>query len=130
MEDCTNCQKEHTFRLEKIEKKLEEREKYIVDQTIKIEKIDESTKSAHKRLDELIENIGDTPSTLIRFTIAIEGMTKDIKELVQSIKEHDSEIEKLQRIPLENAHNLQKRIFSYLLIALLGVILGKFGVKM
>lgn len=129
MEDCTNCQKEHTFRLEKIEKKLEEREKYIVDQTIKIEKIDEATKSAHKRLDELIENIGDTPSTLIRFTIAIEGMTKDIKELVQSIKEHDSEIEKLQRIPLENAHNLQKRILSYLLIALLGIVLGKFGVK-
>lgn len=129
MEDCTNCQKEHTFRLEKIEKKLEEREKYIVDQTIKIEKIDEATKSAHKRLDELIENIGDTPSTLIRFTIAIEGMTKDIKELVQSIKEHDSEIEKLQRIPLENAHNLQKIILSYLLIALLGIVLGKFGVK-
>lgn len=129
MEDCTNCQKEHTFRLEKIEKNLEEREKYIFDQTIKIEKIDEATKSAHKRLDELIENIGDTPSTLIRFTIAIEGMTKDIKELVQSIKEHDSEIEKLQRIPLENAHNLQKRILSYLLIALLGIVLGKFGVK-
>lgn len=129
MEDCTNCQKEHTFRLEKIEKKLEERERIILEQAIKIEKIDESLKSVNSRINE----IGEQTLAIYKLGVAVENMAEQLKEFTSNFKEHEDRIDKLERIPGDNAYDIQKQIKIYILIALVGVILGgifsKFGVK-
>jgi len=134
MEDCVKCQKEHTFRIETIEEEMKEGKKSLIDMKIKQEKIDESTKSAHKRLDE----IGEQTLAIYKLTVAVENIAEQLVEFTQENKEHRKEVntrlDKLEKAPGEEANSMQKEIKKTIIIgivgALLGAVLMKLGVKL
>ena len=127
MEDCGKCQKEHEYRLKKLDEKALEVDKLI----IKVEKVDESVKSAHARLNE----IGEQTLAIYKLGVAVEGMTEQIKELAQGNKEHKKEIDDrlikqeeridiLEKTPGQDAFDLQKQIRNYIVIGIVGAVLG------
>ena len=81
-----DCFKEHEYRLNKTDDRLEKLEECQTDLKIKTEKIDESTKSAHYRLD----NMEEQTKAILKLGIAVENMTTEIKEMVDSYKDHES----------------------------------------
>ena len=126
--DCQD-QKEHLYRINKIEESIEKTEEIQIEHGKKIEKIDASTKSAHKRIDE----IGEIPKAVLKMSIAVENMTTEIKEIATSMKEHQADINKrvdlLEKQPAEKAYRLQKQILGYVLAILVAYTLGKFGIS-
>ena len=126
--DCQD-QKEHLYRLEKLDEKMEKGEETLIEHGKKLEKIDEATKSAHKRIDE----IGEIPKAVLKMSIAVENMTTVIKEIATSKKEHQADINKrvgdLEKQPAEKAYRLQKQILGYVLAILVAYVFGKFGIS-
>ena len=127
MEDCGKCQKEHEYRLENLDKKMDKADQALIEHKIRIEKTDEATKSAHLRIDEVIEKlkeIGEIPQAILRISLSIESMTDEIKELAQGTKEHQKEISErvsnLEKSPGQDAFDLQKQIRNYIVIGIVG----------
>ena len=123
--DCGKCNTEHTYRLEKLDNKVEELEKCSHEMKIKLEKVDESTKSAHLRLNE----IGEQTLAIYKLGVAVENMAEQFKEFTTSFKEHEDRIDKLEREPADNAYKLLKTIGGYVLAILIAYGLGKWGIK-
>lgn len=127
--DCGKCQNEHTFRLKNLDEDMKEVKNSLVDYKVKLKGIDESTKSAHKRIDE----IGEIPQTVLRISIAVENIAEEVKELTMGIKENQKEINErlsnLEKAPGENAYQFQKQIILYIVMTIIGVALGKWGIK-
>lgn len=128
--DCGKCHTEHTYRLEKADIKLEEHDRQISEMKIKLEKVDESTKSAHKRLNE----IGEQTLAIYKLGVAVENMAEQFKEFTSNFKDHEDRLDSLERAPGEQANELQKQIKMYVVIAIVGAVLGavfmKLGVKL
>lgn len=134
--DCGKCQKEHEYRLENLDKKMDKGEQTLIEHKIKIEKTDESTKSAHLRINEVMEKlkeIGEIPQAILRISLSIESMTDEIKELAQGTKEHQKEISErvsnLEKAPGKQAYDLQRQIIVTIILSLVGFALGKWGIK-
>ena len=72
-----DCNREHEYRLDKADERLDKLTDCLNGVTLKTEKIDEATKSAHKRIDE----IGEIPHAVLRISLAVENMTEEVKEL-------------------------------------------------
>ena len=126
--DCQD-QKEHLYRINRIEESIEKTEETQIEHGKKLEKIDEATKSAHKRIDE----IGEIPKAVLKMSIAVENMTTEIKEIATSMKEHQADINKrvsdLEKQPAEKAYRLQKQILGYILAIIVAYVFGKFGIS-
>ena len=122
-------EKEHSYRLEKLDEKVEKGEETLIEYGKRMEKIDEAVKSAHKRVDE----IGGIPQAVLKMSIAVENMAQQIKEIATSMKEHQEQIDKrvavLEKQPAESAFRLQKQILGYVVAIIVAFVLGKFGVK-
>lgn len=122
-------EKEHSYRLEKLDEKMEKGEETLIEYGRKIDKIDESVKSAHKRIDE----VGEIPKAVLKMSIAVENMAAEIKEIATSMKEHQDKINErvtvLENKPGGDAYKLQKQIFGYVVAIAVAFVLGKFGIK-
>ena len=124
-----DCNREYEYRLDKADERLDKLTDCLNGVTLKTEKIDEATKSAHKRIDE----IGEIPHAVLRISLAVENMTEEVKELALTMKGHQKEmnerIEKLEKAPGENAYQLQRQIIITIVLAIVGFALGKWGIK-
>lgn len=126
-----NCaqEQEHTYRLEKLDEKVEKVEESIIESGKRMEKMDEAVKSAHKRIDE----IGGIPNAVLKMSIAVENMAQQIKEIATSMKDHQEQINErvavLEKQPAESAFKLQRQVLGYVLAIVVAFVLGKFGVK-
>ena len=124
-----DCNREHEYRLDKLDERMDKLSDFSNGMNIKIEKVDESSKSAHKRIDE----IGEIPHAVLRISLAVENMTEEVKELALTMKGHQKEmnerIEKLEKAPGENAYQLQRQIIITIVLAIVGFALGKWGIK-
>ena len=122
-------EKEHSYRLEKLDEKMEKEEEILIEHGRRIDKIDESAKSAHKRIDE----VGEIPKAVLKMSIAVENMAAEIKEIATSMKEHQDKINErvtvLENKPGVDAYKLQKQIFGYVVAIVVAFVLGKFGIK-
>lgn len=128
--DCGKCEKEHTFRIETIEEKMKEGEKSLIEHGKRIEKIDEASKSAHKRLNE----IGEQTLAIYKLSVAVENMAEQFKDFTTNFKDHESRLDTLEREPAKEAYDREKQVKNYILIAIVGAVLGavfmKLGVKL
>ena len=79
-----DCNREYEYRLDKTDERLDKLTDCLNGVTLKTEKIDEATKSAHKRIDE----IGEIPHAVLRISLAVENMTEEVKELALTMKGH------------------------------------------
>ena len=124
-----DCNREYEYRLDKADERLDKLTDCLNGVTLKTEKIDEATKSAHKRIDE----IGEIPHAVLRISLAVENMTEEVKELALTMKGHQKEmnerIEKLEKAPGENAYQLQRQIIITIVLSIVGFALGKWGIK-
>ena len=124
-----DCNREYEYRLDKTDERLDKLTDCLNGVTLKTEKIDEATKSAHKRIDE----IGEIPHAVLRISLAVENMTEEVKELALTMKGHQKEmnerIEKLEKAPGENAYQLQRQIIITIVLGIVGFALGKWGIK-
>lgn len=126
-----NCaqEQEHTYRLEKLDEKVEKVEESIIESGKRMEKMDEAVKSAHKRIDE----IGGIPNAVLKMSIAVENMAQQIKEIATSMKDHQEQINErvtvLEKQPAESAFKLQKQVLGHIVLLIVAFLLGKFGVK-
>ena len=141
MEDCVKCQKEYTFRLKTLEEEIKEGKKALIEHKVRIEKIDESVKSAHLRLD----NIGEHTLAIYKLTVAVENIAEQLVEFTQENKEHrkevydrldkqEVEITNLKNAPSQEALDREKQVKNYIFMAIVGAIVGaifmKLGVKL
>ena len=131
MEDnCRTCQTEHTYRLDKLDEQVTKLTECSNNLKLKTEKIDESNKSAHLRLNEMKEQT----NAILRLGIAVEQMTAEIKEILIDHKEHEKRLTILEKAPGEEAYDREKQVKNYILIAIVGAVLGaifmKLGVKL
>lgn len=122
-------EKEHSYRLEKLDEKVEKIEESCQESGKRMEKIDEVIKSAHKRIDE----IGGIPNAVLKMSIAVENMAEQIKEIATSMKDHQEQINErvalLEKQPAQSALGLQRQILGYVVAIVVAFVLGKFGVK-
>ena len=131
MEDnCRACQTEHTYRLDKLDEQVTKLTECSNNLKLKTEKIDESNKSAHLRLNEMKEQT----NAILKLGIAVEQMTAEIKEILIDHKEHEKRLTILEKAPGEEAYDREKQVKNYILIAIVGAVLGaifmKLGVKL
>ena len=120
-----DCNTEHTYRLKKLDDKVEELEKCSNEMKIKIEKINESTKSAHSRLNE----IGEQTLAIYKLSVAVENMAEQFKEFAMNFKEHEERIDTLEKAPGKQAYDLQRQIIITIVLAIVGFALGKWRIK-
>ena len=123
--DCGKCNTEHAYRLKKLDDKVEELDKYSNEMKIKIEKIDESTKSAHSRLNE----IGEQTLAIYKLSVAVENIAEQFKEFAMNFKEHEERLDTLEKAPGKQAYDLQRQIIITIVLAIVGFALAKWGIK-
>ena len=126
-----DCNREHTtYRLKKLDDKVEELDKWSNEIKIKIEKIDEANKSAHKRLNE----IGEQTLAIYKLSVAVENMAEQFKEFAGNFKDHEDRLDNLEKNPGQEAYEREKQVKNYIFMAIVGAIVGaifmKLGVKL
>lgn len=125
-----DCNREHEYRLNKLDEQVTKLTECSNNLKLKTEKIDESNKSAHLRLNEMKEQT----NAILKLGIAVEQMTAEIKEILIDHKEHEKRLTILERAPGEEAYDREKQVKNYILIAIVGAVLGaifmKLGVKL
>ena len=119
MEDCGKCQKEHEYRLEKIEERLEKIEECQTDMKIQAKEFEQSSKSAHKRLDSIEEQT----KAIYKLSTAVEQMTEQVKENIVMNKEHSSRLDSLEKAPGELLKKYAKVFIGSLVTGAAGAIL-------
>ncbi|MDF2520833.1 MAG: hypothetical protein K0R84_1461 [Clostridia bacterium] len=99
-----HCQQhlEHSYRLETLEKSVEDMQndestllQNQYDMKERITKVEEASKSAHHRLD----NMEEQTKAIIKMGISIEYMAKQVEEILLLYKEHDGRLDKLEQAP-------------------------------
>jgi len=128
--DCGKCQLEHTFRLEKSEEDVEKLKDITIELQLQAKEFESSTKSAHKRLNE----IGEQTLAIYKLGVAVESMAEQFKDFSTNFKDHEDRIDTLEREPGKEAHEREKQVKNYILIAIVGAVMGavfmKLGVKL
>lgn len=113
----------HEFRLGSLEKrtdKLEECQGELREKAIEFEN---SAKSAHFRLD----NMEEQTKAILKLGLAVEQMTFEIKEVIESYKEHENRLDKLEKAPADTVMKYFRQVVGLLVSAGVGYILSKIG---
>lgn len=113
----------HEYRLEILDKKVEKLEDCQSEMKLKVEKMESSTKSAHYRLD----NMEEQTKAILKLGIAVEQMTFEIKEVIESYKEHEDRLDKLEKAPADTVMKYFRQIVGLLVSAGVGYVLSKIG---
>ncbi len=120
-----DCSREYEYRLDKLDEKMKEVEKALIEHGKRIEKIDEANKSAHKRLNE----IGEQTLAIYKLSMAVENIAEQFKEFAMNFKEHEERLDTLEKAPGKQAYDLQRQIIVTIVLAIVGFALGKWGIK-
>lgn len=115
----------HEFRLNDLTARMEKIEECQSDMKLKSEKLEASTKSAHYRLD----NMEEQTKAILKLGVAVEQMTFEIKEIIESYKEHENRLDKLEKAPADTVMKYFKQVIGLLISAGIGYILSKLGGK-
>ena len=113
----------HEFRLGSIEKKIEKFDECLSELKSKYVEAEASTKSAHFRLD----NMEEQTKAILKLGIAVEQMTSEVKEMVDSYKEHETRIDKLEKAPADTVMKYFKQVVSILVSLGVGYVISKIG---
>ena len=113
----------HEFRLGSIEKKIEKFDECLSELKSKSVEAEASTKSAHFRLD----NMEEQTKAILKLGVAVEQMTSEIKQIIESFKEHENRLDKLEKAPTDTVMKYFKQIIGLLISAGIGYILSKLG---
>ena len=135
--------REHEYRLDKLDERMDKLSDFSNGMNIKIEKVDESSKSAHSRIDELREKVNDVEKmsqAVLEISFSVKNIAEELKEVVNSFKDHQKDISnKLeeQNTKIEELNNKPaKALMSAFLYVLggittifIGYALAKWGIK-
>ena len=135
--------REHEYRLDKVDERMDKLSDFSNGMNIKIEKVDESSKSAHSRIDELREKVNDVEKmsqAVLEISFSVKNIAEELKEVVNSFKDHQKDISnKLeeQNTKIEELNNKPaKALMSAFLYVLggittifIGYALAKWGIK-
>lgn len=91
-------------------------EKYIT----KIAEIEQSTKSAHHRLDKLEQDIGE----IKELTIAVKEIAMETKANREDVNKIDSRLEAIEQKPAKNWDKIVTTIIGTVVGAIAGGIIG------
>lgn len=81
---------------------------------------EQSTKSAHHRLDSM----QDQTKAIIKMSANIEHILDVIKDMQGILKEHDARIDKLERLPGDTILKYWQLVVGALLTGAVGVVIG------
>ena len=115
----------HEFRINDLTSRTEKIEECQSDMKLKSEKLEASTKSAHYRLD----NMEEQTKAILKLGVAVEQMTSEIKQIIESFKEHENRLDKLEKAPADTVMKYFRQVIGLLISAGIGYILSKLGGK-
>ena len=81
--------------------------------------VEQSTKSAHHRLDSQEEQT----KAIIKMSTSIEYMAKQVEDMVNILKEHDGRLDKLERAPGDTMIGYWKIFYGALIAGLAGILI-------
>ncbi len=84
--------------------------------------VEESTKSAHHRIDAL----DNQTQAIFDMSASIKIMAKQVEDMLKVLKEHDCKIDRLERLPAEKVYNYWQIAVGSLVSAGVGVVIGLF----
>lgn len=113
----------HEFRLGSLEKRTDKLEEYQGELREKAIEFENSAKSAHFRLD----NMEEQTKAILKLGLAVEQMTFEIKEVIESYKEHENRLDKLEKAPADTVMKYFRQVVGLLVSAGVGYILSKIG---
>lgn len=113
----------HEFRLDNYDKRIDKLEQCHVELREKAIEFENSAKSAHFRLD----NMEEQTKAILKLGLAVEQMTFEIKEVIESYKEHENRLDKLEQAPADTVMKYFRQIVGLLVSAGVGYILSKIG---
>lgn len=113
----------HEFRLGSLEKRTDKLEEYQGELREKAIEFENSAKSAHFRLD----NMEEQTKAILKLGLAVEQMTFEIKEVIESYKEHENRLDKLEKVPADTVMKYFRQVVGLLVSAGVGYILSKIG---
>ena len=105
----------HTEKLNHIERQLE----CVAQIAEKLTIVEQSTKTAHKRIDDVHEQT----TAIVEMGTSIKMMAKQVQDMLEMLKNHQGRIEILERLPGEEL----KGYWKVFLFAVLGAIGGAAG---
>ncbi len=82
--------------------------------------VEQSTKSAHHRLDSQEEQT----KAIIKMSTSIEYMARQVEDMLVLLKEHDGRLDKLERAPGDSLINYWKLFIGALVTGGAGVLIG------
>lgn len=113
----------HEFRINDLTSRTEKIEECQSDMKLKSEKLEASTKSAHYRLD----NMEEQTKAILKLGIAVEQMTSEIKQIIESFKEHENRLDKLEKAPADTVMKYFRQVIALLVSAGVGYLINKIG---
>ncbi|MDF2841293.1 MAG: hypothetical protein K0Q99_2065 [Clostridia bacterium] len=124
-----HCQQhlEHNYRFEALEnniKDMQHNENTLLQNQFdikeRITKVEAASKSAHHRLD----NMEEQTKAIIKMSISIEYMAKQVEEMLMLYKEHDGRLDKLEQAPGAAIIGYWKLFIGALVTGSAGVLIG------
>ena len=138
-----DCNREHEYRLDKLDERMDKLSDFSNGMNIKIEKVDESSKSAHSRIDELREKVNDVEKmsqAVLEISFSVKNIAEELKEVVNSFKDHqkdisnkleeqDTRIEELNNKPAKALMSAFLYVLGGITTIFIGYALAKWGIK-
>ena len=138
-----DCNREHEYRLDKLDERMDKLSDFSNGMNIKIEKVDESSKSAHSRIDELREKVNDVEKmsqAVLEISFSVKNIAEELKEVVNSFKDHqkdisnkldeqDTKIEELNNKPAKALMSAFLYVLGGITTIFIGYALAKWGIK-
>ena len=135
--------REHEYRLDKLDERMDKLSDFSNGMNIKIEKVDESSKSAHSRIDELREKVNDVEKmsqAVLEISFSVKNIAEELKEVVNSFKDHqkdisnkldeqDTKIEELNNKPAKALMSAFLYVLGGVTTIFIGYALAKWGIK-
>lgn len=81
---------------------------------------EQSTKSAHHRLDSQEEQT----RAIVKMSTSIEYMAKQVESMLELLKEHDGRLDELERAPGQNVLGYWKLFLGALITGGAGILIG------
>ena len=138
-----DCNREHEYRLDKLDERMDKLSDWSNGMNIKIEKVDESSKSAHSRIDELRDKVNDVEKmsqAVLEISFSVKNIAEELKEVVNSFKDHqkdisnkldeqDTKIEELNNKPAKALMSAFLYVLGGITTIFIGYALAKWGIK-
>lgn len=112
--------KTHESMFSDIKKSIKNLEDIINKGRERIVIVEQSTKSAHHRLDSQEEQT----KAIIKMSSSIEYMAKQVEDMVNILKEHDGRLDKLERAPGDTMIAYWKLFVGAIITGGVGIIIG------